>query len=136
MCICSTAPSPAAFPSARPRAGSGIAAKAPGGTGADPGRGATDRDLNLQVFLPLPEKLWQVFSSSTFHCKKNLCHHSEMVAQELNPADKTAAHMKAELGNSFNGFKIVLSSFPDPCQGLECLIKAMGGLAISSTLGH
>lgn len=30
------------------RAGSGIAAKARDGTGADPGRGATDRDLNLQ----------------------------------------------------------------------------------------
>lgn len=30
------------------RAGSGTAARARDGTGADPGRGATDRDLNLQ----------------------------------------------------------------------------------------
>lgn len=50
------------------------------------------------------------------HCRKNLCHHIKMVAQVLNLADKTAAHMKAELGNSFNGCKIVLSMFSDTCQ--------------------
>lgn len=55
MCIFSTALLQAAFPSAHHRAGRGIAAKARDGTGADPGRGATDRDLNLQVFLSLPD---------------------------------------------------------------------------------
>ncbi|OWK64338.1 Pre-mRNA-splicing factor 38A, partial [Lonchura striata] len=48
VCICGTALLEAAFPSAHHRAGSGTAARARDGTGADPGRGATDQDLNLQ----------------------------------------------------------------------------------------
>lgn len=41
----------ASFLSVHHHAGRGIAAKAQDDTGADPGRGATDQDLNLQVFL-------------------------------------------------------------------------------------
>lgn len=39
--------------SAHRHAERGIAAKVRGDTGADPGRGGTDRDLNLQVVLSL-----------------------------------------------------------------------------------
>lgn len=69
------------------------------------------------------------------HCKKNMCHPIEVVAQVLNPADRTAAYMKAELENSFNGCKIVLSRFSHTCQevDLSCFRVV---LALSSTIGH
>lgn len=51
LCVFSMAILWDSFLSVHRHAGRGIAAKAQDDTGADPGRGATDQDLNLQVFL-------------------------------------------------------------------------------------
>lgn len=62
----------------------GIAAKARGDTGADPGRGGTDRDLNLQVIIVVTDT--EVIPNHLKDLRKVTRRAGEGMNNQLNPA--------------------------------------------------
>lgn len=70
-------------------AGRGIAAKARDGTGADPGRGATDRDLNLQGITEVTDT--EVIPNHLKDLRKVTKRVGEGMNNKLNPAPSLRA---------------------------------------------